>query len=174
MAEPYDANPFEGSSPDKAALWQILVHDDIEAFIRCDWLAHQRDFVPDGFFGINAAASGDPAQWAPAFPSLEDYRRNWIGFAEASARRSAPLTLRQAHFAASRLIKIDCVGDLAYCLKSFDGQVQHDDGTVERLFWETGYFCRKLGGRWYIAAFVGFLPGRGANVSGGDGDRALG
>ncbi len=160
MTANYDANPFDGINQDHAALWTMLVHDDIEAFIRCDWDAHARDFVPSGFFGINAGSSGDPAQWGAAFPSLEAYRSNWVGFAEASAGRSPPQVLREAHFKASTLNKIEINGDFAFCLKSFNGSVSFSDGTTERLFWETSYFCRKLDGRWHIAAFIGFMPGR--------------
>ncbi len=160
MTANYDANPFDGINQDHAALWTMLVHDDIEAFIRCDWDAHARDFVASGFFGINAGSSADPAQWGAAFPSLDAYRSNWVGFAEASAGRSPPQVLREAHFKASRLNKIEINGTFAFCLKSFNGSVSFSDGTTERLFWETSYFCRKLDGKWHIAAFIGFMPGR--------------
>lgn len=159
MSPAYDANPFEPVCPDRAELWRILVHDDIDAFIRCDWDAHARVFRASGFFGINAMGSADPGQWAASFPTVDAYRKNWVAFAGQSVGRASRETLRQAHFDASRLRKIDIHEDLAFCLKSFDGSVQFDDGTVEKLHWETSYFCRKVEGQWAIIAFVGFMPG---------------
>lgn len=158
MPSPVDANPFSGINEDHATLWKVLVHDDIEAFIDCDWERHAADILPSAFFGIDANGARKPEAWSPAFNSLDQYRENWLGFARKSAARADRATLRQAHFAASSLRKIEINGDFAMCLKHFDGEVRYADGAVERLDWETAYMCRKLADRWYIAAFVGFLP----------------
>lgn len=164
MSHTGDKNPFDGICPDRAALWKILVHDDIEAFIDCDWERHAADFLPSAFFGIDAAGSLSPEGWSPAFGSLADYRENWLGFAKKSASRARREVLRQAHFAASSLRRIEISGDFAMCVKHFDGEVTYADGSIERLDWQTVYFCRKIAQGWRIAAFVGFLPTAGAGV----------
>ncbi|MBO6900055.1 MAG: hypothetical protein JJ864_01800 [Rhizobiaceae bacterium] len=158
MERSVDANPFSGINEDHAALWNVLVHDDIEAFIACDWERHAADILPSAFFGIHANGARNPEAWSPAFSTLDQYKGNWLGFATRSAARADRETLRQAHFAASSLRRIEINGDLALCLKHFDGEVRYANGETERLDWETAYMCRKLSDKWYIAAFVGFLP----------------
>jgi hypothetical protein len=49
-------------------------------------------------------------------------------------------------------------GDRAVARKKFDGAIARADGGVERLNWQTLYFCRRARGRWRIAGFVGYLP----------------
>ena len=154
---PYDACPFPPGTDD-AELWQMLCFRDINAFARADWDAHARDFLPGGFIGISGNQSDRPEGWLPAFPTLEDYRENWLGDAKKAAARASAETLRRAHFAASRLVKITVNDTLALCVKRFDGAVTYDDGVTERLDWQTAYICRKAEGRWWIAGFVGFLP----------------
>ena len=53
---------------------------------------------------------------------------------------------------------IDLDGDRAVLHKKFDGSVAKADGSVDRLKWQTLYFCRKVGARWKIAGFVGYMP----------------
>lgn len=88
MPDDYDQNPFAESDADRRALWHVLVHNDIEAFLDCDWDRHAADFEPDGFFGINAEKSDNSDAWRLAFPTLNAYRENWLGFARQSAGRA--------------------------------------------------------------------------------------
>ncbi|MDA7984284.1 MAG: hypothetical protein MPJ52_01805 [Alphaproteobacteria bacterium] len=157
-ARDYDSNPYEGVCEDRAFLWKMLLFDDIEAFIRCDWRRHSEDFLADAFFAVNANRSAAPEDWSPDFPTLDAYRENWLGFAARSAARADPETLRRAHFAASRLVQIRITGDLAVCVKKFDGSVTYRDGSSERLDWRSVYLCRRAGSRWFVASIVGFLP----------------
>lgn len=150
-------NPFPPGS-DEAALWQMLIFRDVNAFAACDWAAHEADFLKDSFLGIAGNKSDRPEGWSPAFPTLDSYRDNWLGDARAAAARADADTLRAAHFAASRLVKITVNGDLALAIKRFDGEVTYRDGATERLEWQTAYICRRARGRWWIAGFVGFLP----------------
>ena len=117
----HDRNPF--TDPDEAALWQMLIFRDINAFATCDWPAHAADFLTAEFLGLNANRSPLPSDWSPDFPTLETYQHRWLTAAQTAAAKATPETLRQAHFAASRLIKITIAGDLALCLKRFDGAV---------------------------------------------------
>ena len=155
--QPYDLCPYPQGSDD-FALWDMLIFKDINAFTTCDWDAHASAFLKDNFLGISGNKSHRPQDWAPAFPSLEVYKENWLGDARAAALRADPETLRRAHFAASKLAKITVNDSLALCVKRFDGAVTYQDGITEPLEWETAYICRKQQGRWWIAGFVGFLP----------------
>ncbi len=158
-------DPFPPGS-DQSALWQMLIFRDVNAFAACDWDAHAADFLPadrstGGFIGISGNQSDRPEDWLPAFPTLADYRENWLGAAKGAAARADRETLAQAHFAASRLVRITINGTLALCVKRFDGTVTYRDGQTERLAWQTAYICRKADARWWIAGFVGFLPPSG-------------
>ena len=156
------SNPFAMEDADQARLWQILVADDIEAFVTCNWAAHAKDIDEAAFFGLNANGCADPSHWVLEFPDLASYREVWLAFARVSAAKSAPERLRQEHFRASALIDIQIRGDVATCLKSFKNGFEHDDGSPEIMHWETQYMCRRLRGNWKIRGFVGYLPGRGA------------
>ena len=155
------SNPFKTEGADQARLWEILVADDIEAFVTCNWEAHAKDIHEAAFFGINANGSADPSHWALEFPDLDVYRNTWLGFAELSATKSAPDRLRQEHFRASALIDIQISGDVATCLKSFKNSFEHDNGSPEIMHWETQYMCRRIRKNWKIWSFIGYLPGRG-------------
>ena len=153
----FDTCPFPADT-DEAALWQMLIFRDVGAFAAADWDAHAADFLPGSFIGISGNQSDRPEGWLPAFPTLADYRENWLGDATKAAARTDADSLRRAHFGASRLVKITVNGTLALCIKRFDGAITYRDGVTERLEWQTAYICRKLQGRWWIEGFVGFLP----------------
>ena len=53
---------------------------------------------------------------------------------------------------------IDLAGDVALAHKKFDGVVQPIDAMPEILNWQTLYHCRRLGGRWKITGFTGYMP----------------
>ena len=61
-------------------------------------------------------------------------------------------------FAATRLEEIEMDGDAALVRKKFDGHLAKSDGSFDRMNWQTLYICRREGGRWKIAGFVGYLP----------------
>lgn len=153
----YDQCPFPPGT-EEAKLWQMLVFDDINAFVDGAWDRHEADFLQSEFLGLNANKSPRPQDWAPDFPTLDIYRDRWLAASRDAAARADRETLRQAHFSASRLAKITITGDLALCVKHFDGAVAYRDGTTERLEWETAYLCRHRHDRWWITGFVGFLP----------------
>ena len=153
------ANPFTAKDKDAAQLWEVLVARDIEAFVACDWQLHARDIHAPAFCGINANGSADPASWTLEFADLATYGQTWLRFARESAARSAPELLKREHHKASTLREVQVGGEVATCLKSFNGAFEHDDGTPEVLHWETLYTCRRIGQDWKIWSFVGFLPG---------------
>lgn len=150
-----ETNPFPTSDADRHALWEMLVRRDIEAFTRRDWDMVADDFVAAGFLGIDAGRSPNPDSWRLAY-TLDDYRAAWLE--EAAAARPCRPDLRTALFAATVLRDIDVVGDVALAHKKFDGVVQPVDAAPEVLNWQTLYHCRRLGGRWQITGFTGYMP----------------
>ena len=42
--------------------------------------------------------------------------------------------------------------------EKFDGRFAQSRGSFERMNCQTLYICRRDGGRWKIAGFVGYLP----------------
>ncbi len=154
----YDQNPFDGTDPDRAAIWDMLVYRDIGAFSTCNWAAHAECFLPDCFFGIDARGTMDSDKWRLGFASLAEYKPNWLGDAKAAAAKTNPENLRRAHFAATDMTRIDINADQAICHKKFDGSLTYDDGSTERLLWKTIYQCRKVSGRWRVGSFIGFMP----------------
>ena len=154
----YDRNPFPEGDPDRHALWEMLVRRDIEAFLARDWSMVADDFLADRFFGLHGHFLANPDSWRLAFPTLEAYRDEWLRQAEETARIAFAEPLREALFRITNLRDIDIAGDRAVLHKKFDGTIARADGTVQRLAWQTLYFCAKSGGRWRIAGFVGYLP----------------
>jgi hypothetical protein len=150
-------NPF-ASDPDRSALWDMLVARDIDAFLRRDWQAVRGDFIAEGFFGIDAGGGREPDGWRLAFPDLRSYERSWLAQAEDFAARRFRDDPRDGLFAATSLRDIEINGDAALLHKKFDGAIPEKDGPGVRLLWQTLYVCRRAGGRWRIASFVGYLP----------------
>ena len=153
-------NPF--TDPDRRAIWEMLVPRDIDAFVSADWNAVAGDFVAANFTGISGNFQPDPQGYTLAFPTLDGYRTERLRQAQefAAARDAGAFAgdPRDGIFAATRLEEIELDGDAAMVRKKFDGHLAKSDGSFDRMNWQTLYICRKDGGRWKIAGFVGYLP----------------
>lgn len=154
----FDKNPFPEGDPDRHALWEMLVNRDIEAFLASDWSMVNDDFVAESFFGMHAHFLPNADSWRLQFPDLESYRDEWLRQAEETARVEFAEPLRDALFRITNMRDIDVSGDRAILHKKFDGSIARADGTSDKLNWQTLYFCRRVGGTWKIAGFVGYMP----------------
>ena len=164
----YDRNPFAGADPDRAAIWDMLVYRDIDAYLAVDWEAVADDFVSDEFFGIDAGKSRNADRWRPAFSSLNAYRDVWLEQARETRENADPDRVRAALFALTTLTQIDIDGGFAIAHKKFDGSLPRRDGSAERLQWQTHYYCKRVPGEqvpdkkaaaaWKIRGFTGYLP----------------
>ncbi|KAB2664077.1 hypothetical protein F9K91_15620 [Brucella tritici] len=153
------ANPFAGDK-DREQIWEMLVQRDIEAFVSQDWSLVADDFDEARFLGIHAHNDRDPDKWDAGFPTLASYRDEWLRQAAESAAVEYAEPLADGIFRATNLRVIDITGDVAVARKKFDGTIARRDGTVDRLNWQTLYFCRRDGARWKITGFVGYLAYR--------------
>ncbi|MFD1911142.1 hypothetical protein [Halodurantibacterium flavum] len=155
-------NPFDPRDHDRAAIWDMLVPRDIDAFVAADWEAVAEDFISSNFTGMSGHFQSEPDRFTLAFPTLAAYRDAWIGQARDFAARKAAGAYsgdpRAGIFAATRLEEIEITGDAALVRKRFDGHLARTDGPDERMNWQTLYWCRKVDGRWKIAGFLGYLP----------------
>ncbi|WBU59874.1 hypothetical protein [Paracoccus albus] len=155
-------NPFAEEDTDRRAIWEMLVPRDIEAFLTADWQMVADDFIAAGFTGISGNHQPDPQGYTLAFPTLEAYRDEWLRQAqEFGATRDAGAFAgdpKQGIFGATRLEEIEIDGDAALVRKKFDGKLAKADGSHDVMNWQTLYICRRDGGRWKIAGFVGYLP----------------
>ncbi|MBS0564015.1 MAG: hypothetical protein JSR87_05930 [Proteobacteria bacterium] len=156
------ANPFPPADADRRAIWEMLVQRDIDAFVSADWAMVAGDFITANFTGISGHFQPDPQGFTLAFPSLGAYRTEWLRQAQefVAARASGAFAgdPRAGIFAATRLEEIEIDGDAALVRKKFDGRLAKADGSHDRMNWQTLYVCRRDGGRWKIAGFVGYLP----------------
>jgi hypothetical protein len=154
----FDKNPFPPGDPDRHELWDMLMQRDFEAFVAQDWSMVNDDFIAESFFGVHAHFLNDADAWRLQFPNLESYRDEWLRQAADSARTEFAEPLLDALYRVTNLRDIDVDGGRAVLHKKFNGTVAKADGTVDRLNWQTLYFCRKVDGRWKIAGFVGYMP----------------
>lgn len=154
----FDRNPFPAGDPDRHALWEMLVRRDIDAFLARDWSMVEDDFVASDFFGMHAHFLANADAWRLQFPTLSAYRDEWLRQAAETAATSFAEPLREALFRVTNMRDIDVDGDRAVLHKKFDGTVARADGGVDRLKWQTLYFCGKFDGRWRITGFVGYMP----------------
>jgi len=152
-------NPFAGDK-DREQIWEMLVRRDIEAFVSQDWSLVADDFDELRFLGIHAHNDRDPDKWDAGFPTLASYRDEWLRQAAESAAVEYAEPLADGIFRATNLRVIDITGDVAVARKKFDGTITRKDGTVDRLNWQTLYFCRRDGARWKITGFVGYMAYR--------------
>lgn len=151
-------NPFSTSNPDRAAIWTMLVSRDIDAFVSADWSMVADDFIGDAFIGIDAKKQTNPDNWDLAFPNLQLYRDEWLRQAQEFQTTEFVGDARAAIFNATRLEEIEINGDRAIARKKFDGEIPKADGTVDRLLWQTLYYCQKHNGAWKLTGFTGYLP----------------
>jgi len=154
----FDKNPFPEGDADRHALWEMLVRRDIDAFLGQDWSMVEDDFIAESFFGMHAHFLANADAWRLQFPRLEVYRDEWLRQAKETAATAFAEPLREAIFRVTNMRDIDVDGDRAVLHKKFDGSIAKADGGVDRLKWQTLYFCRKVDGRWKIAGFVGYMP----------------
>lgn len=152
-------NPFAGDK-DREQIWEMLVRRDIEAFVSQDWSLVADDFDELRFLGIHAHNDRDPDKWDAGFPTLASYRDEWLRQAAESAAVEYAESLAEGIFRATDLSVIDITGDVAVARKKFDGTIARKDGSVDRLNWQTLYFCRREGARWKITGFVGYMAYR--------------
>lgn len=154
----YDKNPFPEGDADRHYLWEMLVHRDIDAFLAQDWSMVEGDFAYDRFFGMHAQFLKNPDSWRLQFPDVDSYRDVWLQQAKRTAEAEFAEPLRDALFRATNMRDIDINGDRAVLHKKFDGTVAKADGGIDRINWQTLYFCARIDGQWKITGFVGYMP----------------
>ena len=154
----HDTNPFTQAEPEKRAIWEMLVRKDIDGFVAGDWSIFADCFKYDGFCGLDAKGSLDPADWALAFPTVESYRDRWLADARQSVATNYAEPRREALFRATNMRDIRVEGATATARKTFNDAIALADGGAERLNWQSVFFCCKEDARWKITGFVGFLP----------------
>ena len=71
-------NPFPTADADRFEIWQMLVERDIIAFCRESWEMVSDDFVEENFMGIDGGGRHIPDSWRLSFPSLEEYKKEWL------------------------------------------------------------------------------------------------
>lgn len=152
------SNPFSGQDADRAEIWDMLVHRDIEAFVAADWSQVAEDFDEAAFFGVDGGKAANPDDWGLGFPDLETYRDEWLRQAQDFAKTDFAEDARAAIFEATRLTQIEIKGSRAIAHKKFDGAIRKADGSEDRLLWQTLYFCVRKDDRWKICGFAGYLP----------------
>ena len=116
------------------------------------------DFVEDRFFGMHAHFLSDADSWRLQFPDVKTYRDEWLRQGRETAATKFAEPLRDALFRVTNMRDIDIDGDRAVLHKKFNGNVAKADGSVDRLNWQTLYFCARIEGRWKITGFVGYMP----------------
>ncbi|MBB4276474.1 hypothetical protein [Rhizobium mongolense] len=154
----YDTNPFAPSDQDRHAIWEMLVRKDVDGFVNEDWSIFGGSFKSDGFCGLDAKGSLDPAVWEVRFPTVEAYRDAWLGDARRAAATDYAENRRDALFRATDMLDIRVEGHTATARKTFDDAIALADGGSQRLNWQSVFFCAKDHGAWKITGFVGFLP----------------
>ena len=151
-------NPFAGNDADRAEIWTMLVQRDINAFVSADWSMVADDFDEEAFFGLDARKHSNPDDWRLGFPDLKTYREEWMRQAREFAETKFAEDAKAAIFNATRLTDIEINGERAIARKKFDGRIRKSDGGLDRLLWQTLYYCVRRNGRWQICGFTGYLP----------------
>jgi len=152
-----EINPFTHDK-DRAAIWDMLVPRDIDAFLAGDWDMVDGDFIAKGFFGLHAHKAHNPDAWTMAFPTLAAYRDEWLRQSRDTAATRYAEPLRPALFRATHLDVIELAGNRAVAHKKFDGTIARADGGIDRLDWQTLYFAAKTERGWKLTSFVGYMP----------------
>lgn len=151
------ADPFP-DDPDRSAIWTMLVPRDIAAYVAADWSMVEDDFVAADFMGINGNRGDNPDGWTISYPTLTHYRDEWLRQAREGQKLDYAEDVEAGIHRATSLTQIEITGDRAIAHKKFDGTIMLRDGGVDRLNWQTLYFCRKVERSWKLTGFLGYLP----------------
>lgn len=151
-------NPFPPGDSDRQEIWEMLVSRDIDAFVEANWDMVADDFVDEEFQGLDAGRGPNPDHWKLAFATLDAYRDAWLGQAAEFGAATWAGDARAQIFENTVLRDIEINGDRALARKKFDGVLTRADGGIDRMLWQTLYFCKRVGGHWKIGGFVGYLP----------------
>ncbi|MCJ8323173.1 MAG: hypothetical protein HRU29_03755 [Rhizobiales bacterium] len=155
----YDTNPFDKThDADKAQIWNMLVLRDIDAFIAADWAMVENDFMADKFMGVDGGGHDKPQDWKMTFPTLNDYKTLWLSQAVSAKKVEYAEDIRAAIHRVTSLTEIDINQHKALVTKKFNGQIKLADGGLDKLNWQTLYFCEKQAEEWKITGFIGYLP----------------
>lgn len=149
-------NPYPPDDADRRAIWDIIVLRDTDFFLSSDWSLVAEDYVPTGFLGIECGLSLNPADWRPAYPTVEMYRDAAIAGRWNPDDFAEPL--REAWLACQSLSQIDIAGDAALAHKRIDGRIARRSVEPLELHWRSVFHLRRTGGRWRISGFNGYLP----------------
>jgi hypothetical protein len=136
----------------------MLVPRDIKAYVNADWSMVEGDFAAGDFMGINGNRLDNPDGWTISFPTLADYRDEWLRQAREGQRTKYAEDVEAGIHRATSLTEIEIAGERAIAHKKFNGEIKLADGGADRLNWQTLYFLRKIDGEWKLTGFVGYLP----------------
>ncbi|MDB5539257.1 MAG: hypothetical protein JWQ89_984 [Devosia sp.] len=151
-----ERNPFAPDDADRFSIWEMLVRRDTDFFLSGDWSPVATDYVENGFLGIDAALSLDPANWRPAYSRVAAYRDAAIAARWNPADFAEPL--RSAWFRCQSIVRVDINGDAALAHKRIEGHVLHKSGEPMSLAWRSVFHLRRENHVWKIAGFTGYLP----------------
>lgn len=151
-------NPFDVTD-ERYAMWEGLARRDFEAFLAQDWSITASDFCAAEFVGYDACKTSNPDHWRLRFPSLADYRNEWLRQAkEFAAVELCGVSKLDFLFRALVLRDIEICGARAIARKKFHGSAETSKGDTLRLCWQSMFFLKKSGERWLVTGFVGYLP----------------
>jgi len=150
-------NPFIGDN-DRAQIWEMLVDRDIKAFVAADWSMVESDFLPEEFMGTDAGKQANPDAWELRYPTLEEYRDEWVSQAKIFQAESWAEDPQIALLRITTLRDIDIRHDRALVHKKFFGDLRKSNGSTQATEWQTLYRCRKVQGTWKISGFTGYMP----------------
>jgi hypothetical protein len=114
------------------------------------------DYVENGFLGIDAALSLDPANWRPAYSRAGAYRDAAVAARWNPTDFAEPL--RSAWFRCQSIVRVDINGDAALAHKRIEGQILRKSGDPMSLAWRPVLHLRRENKVWKIAGFTGYLP----------------
>ncbi|WP_207515290.1 RidA family protein [Longitalea luteola] len=151
-------NPFISTDADKAAIWEMLVTRDIDAFTKNDWSVIEDDFIEEGFIGIDGKLQPDPDNWKLSFPNLEAYKTEWLNQANAFQKTTWSADPKSMVLQATQLDLIEIHERTALAHKKFAGSLKKANGERVPMNWQTLYHCRKVQNKWKLSGFTGYIP----------------
>ena len=151
-------NPFSKTDTDRAAIWEMLVARDIQAFTTQNWSIVAGDFITESFMAVDGRNAANPDGWVLSFPDIESYKAEWLGQAAAFMAATKKELAESTLYRVITLRDIEIRGDIALAHKKFRWDFKRDKGDNVPADWQTIYHCRRVNGSWKISGFIGYLP----------------
>lgn len=150
-------NPYEETS-EEYQIWKMLIRNDFEGFLNCNWELVDDDYHVEGFFGIDMAISPDPSNWKLTFPTLAGYKNQWLNDCIEFNHKQIECDAKDVLYSTTHLENFYLKHDRLLVHKVFNGSISLTNEPSIELKWRSLFLMKlDINQKWKVAGFCGYI-----------------